>query len=293
MTRQKYLYLFLALTILIWGNSFVVVQIAINDGASPIIIAMSRFLVASSIFGVYFVVKRPRLPEMHDLRMFVFLAFIGVGIYYVFQYYGVQLAGPAISSILVTLLCPIMIFSMSFFRLGERLAALQKIGLVVSAVGSFFVITNGNLAFIENWQGIIGGSFGVICAVLWAVYTVEGKRLVRKYEPFTATAYVSLMGTAMLAPFALLDVAFYGPPAIPLTMIVAALYLGVLCTAVGYVLWFKALTGLTASSTGATLYAEPVVTIIFAWILLGSGIGWTAAVGGVLVLVGVLLVSRR
>lgn len=293
MTKQTYLYLFLALTILIWGNSFVVVQFAIKDGASPIMIAMARFLVASSIFGVYFLVKRPRLQEKPDLRTFVFLAFIGVGIYYVLQYYGVKLAGPAISSILVTLLCPIMIFSMSFFRLGERLTTIQKIGLVVSAVGSFFVITNGSLAFIENWQGIVGGAFGVGCAVLWAIYTVEGKRLVRKYEPFTATAYVSLMGTAMLAPIAALDFVFLGPSEFPLTLLIAALYLGVLCTAVGYVLWFRALTGLTASSTGATLYAEPVVTIIFAWLLLGTGIGWTTAAGGVLVLIGVFLVSRR
>src|SRR4030042_1007144 len=90
-TKQTYLYVFLALTILIWGNSFVVVQIAINDGASPIMIAMARFLVASSIFGVYFLVKRPKRPETPDLRKFVFLAFIGVGIYYVLQYYGVKL----------------------------------------------------------------------------------------------------------------------------------------------------------------------------------------------------------
>lgn len=293
MTKRTYLYLFLALTILIWGNSFVVVQIAINDGASPIMIAMARFLVASSIFGVYMLVRRPKLPEKADLRMFAFLAFVGVGIYYVFQYYGVKLAGPAISSILVTLLCPIMIFSISYFRLGERTTAYQKIGLAVSAVGSFFVITNGDLAFIENWQGIVGGSFGVICALLWAVYTVEGKKLVRKYEPFTATAYVSLMGTVMMAPFAVLDLAVFGPSEVPASMIIAALYLGVLCTAVGYVLWFKALTGLTASSTGATLYAEPLVTVLFAWLLLGTGLGWTAAAGGVLVLVGVLLVSRR
>jgi drug/metabolite transporter (DMT)-like permease len=36
-----------------------------------------------------------------------------------------------------------------------------------------------------------------------------------------------------------------------------------------------------------------VVTIMFAWIILGQGIGWIAAVGGVLVMVGVVLVSRR
>ena len=293
MKQSTLLYLFLALTILIWGNSFVVVQVAINDGASPILIAMARFLVASSIFGSYVIWKRPKWPERSDLRLFGSLAFIGVGVYYIFQYYGVQLAGPAISAILVTLLCPIMIFAISYFRLGERIAQMQKAGLAVATVGSFFVITNGNLAFIKNWEGIVGGSFGIVCAVFWAVYTVEGKKVVKKYDPFTATAFVSLMGTAMLAPFAVADVAIVRTVQFPPSFFVAALYLGVLCTVIGYVLWFKALTGLTASSTGATLYAEPVVTIIFAWIILNQGIGLVAAIGGILVLLGVLMVSRR
>jgi len=293
MNSRTYLYLILALTILIWGNSFVVVQMAVDDGASPMMIALARFLVASVIFGVYLLVKRPRVPDRSDLKLFAFLAFIGVSIYYFFQYYGVQLAGPSITSILVTLLCPIMIFAISYFRLGERISTVQKAGLGVSAVGSFFVITNGDIAVLDNWQGVLGGAFGVICALLWAVYTVEGKKVVRKYEAFTATAYIALMGTAMMAPFAAVDLVVSGPPVVPVSMIFAALYLGVLCTAVGYVIWFKALAGLTASSTGATLYAEPLVTVFFAWLLLGSGLGWTAAGGGVLVLVGVLLVSRR
>jgi drug/metabolite transporter (DMT)-like permease len=56
--------------------------------------------------------------------------------------------------------------------------------------------------------------------------------------------------------------------------------------------WFKALTGLSASTTGASLYFEPVVTVIFAYIILGQGIGWIAALGGLLVLIGVVSISR-
>ena len=292
MTSTRKLYLILALTILIWGNSFVVVEIAIEDGASPTLIAMARFVVASAIFGGYVLIKRPKLFEKADTRKFLFLAFIGIGVYYVFQYYGVKYAGPSISSILVTLLCPIMIFLMSYLRLGEKIGTGQKVGLAVSALGAYFVITDGSTAFMSNWLAVVGGVFGVVCAIFWAVYTVEGKRLVKKYDPFVSTAYLALIGTVMLTPFAATDAYLVQPVVFPLSFFVAALYLGVLCTVVGYVFWFRALTGLTASSTGATLYFEPVVTVIFAWLLLGQGIGWVTALGGFFVMVGVILVSR-
>jgi len=292
MERRTVLYIALALTILIWGNSFVLVKIAIDEGASPVMIAMARFIIASSIFGAYLLVRKPRLPEKADARMFLLLAFIGVGIYYVFQYYGVKFAGPAISAILVTLLCPVIVFLLSRYRLGEKMSRSQAAGLGISAVGSYFVITDGNLEFMSNSTEILGGIFGVVCAVFWAVYTVEGKKIVRKYDPIASTAYISLLGTLMLVPFAFADVQLNSDIEYPISFFIAAAYLGVLCTVVGYVMWFKALTGLTASSTGATLYFEPVVTVIFAYIILGDVIGWMTAAGGFLVMIGVIAISR-
>ncbi len=293
MKETTKLYLILALTILIWGNSFVVAEIAIRDGASPVLIAMARFLVASAIFGGYLLWRRPKAPAKADRRIFLYLAFIGIGVYYIFQYYGVKFAGPSVSSILVTLLCPIMIFLMSYFRLGERISNTQKAGLAISALGSYFVITDGSTALISNWEGILGGVFSIVCAVFWAIYTVEGKKVVKKYDSFEATAWLTVTGMLMLIPFAGVDAVIAQPLVFPLSFWIAALYLGVLCTVIGYVVWFKALQGLSASRTGATLYFEPVVTVVFAWLLLGQGIGWLAAGGGMLVLVGVMLVSRR
>ncbi|MBN1678491.1 MAG: DMT family transporter [Candidatus Thermoplasmatota archaeon] len=293
MNPSTKLYVILALTILIWGNSFVVVQLAINDGATPIMIAMGRFLVASTIFGGYILFRRPKGIDRADLRLFLALAFVSIGVYYFFQYYGIHLAGPSITSILITLLCPIMIFMLSYFRLGERISAEQKLGLGISAAGSYLVITDGTTEFISDWESVLGGAFAVICAALWAYYTVEGKKVVKKYDPFVSTAYIALMGTAMLVPSAVAEVQLSGSVSMTLGYVAAVLYLGILCTVIGYVYWFRALTGLTASSTGATLFFEPVVTVVFAWIILGQGIGWVAAAGGVLVLVGVALVSRR
>ncbi len=292
MKQTTKLYLLLAFTILIWGNSFVAVDVAIEDGASPILIAMARWAFASAIFGFYVVWKRPKSIQRSDLRGFVALAFIGVGVYYVFQYYGVQLAGPSVSAILVTLLCPIIIFILSYARFGERVSNVQKIGLGVSTTGAYLVITNGSFSFISNRDEVIGGVFGVICAVFWALYTIGGKQLLRRYDPVSSTAYISFLGTIMLVPFAIGDVKLAGKLAFPMSFWIAAVYLSVLCTVLGYVFWFRALTGLSASATGVTLYFEPLVTVIFAWLILGQTLGWFAALGGVLVLFGVLLISR-
>jgi len=292
MERKTFLYLMLTVTIVIWGASFVIVDIAIRDGSSPVMLAMARFIVASTIFLGYLLLRRPQGLAKVDRRLFMTLAFIGIGVYYIFQYYGVKFAGASISSIIVMLFCPVAIFAMSAWKYKEKTTFMEKAGLVISGVGCFLVITNGSLSIASNTEIIIGGLFGVVCAVFWAIYTVEGKKVVRTYDPMTSTAYITLLGTLMLIPFAAAD-ATLTSQSFPPSFFFAAVYMGVLCTVVGYVFWFRALTGLDARTTGSTLYFEPVVTVVFAWIFLGEMIGWVSAVGSVITVVGVVILSRK
>jgi len=290
--RKTYLYLILTATIIIWGASFVLVDVAIRDGSSPTMVAMARFIVASTIFIGYLVLKRPRRLAKEDRRVFLSLAFIGIGVYYIFQYYGIKFAGASVSAIIVMLLCPVSIFAISAFKYKEKVTAGEKLGLTISGIGCFLVITDGSLSFASNIEVIVGGLFGVVCAVFWAVYTVAGTKVVKRYDPMTSTAYITILGTFMAAPFAVADMAINGQSFEP-SFFMAALYLGALCTVVGYVFWFKALTGLDARATGSVLYFEPVVTVLLAWVVFGEVIGWVSAVGSVVTVVGVVMLSRK
>lgn len=292
MERKRFLYLMLTVTIIIWGTSFVIVDIAIDDGSSPTMIAMARFIVASSIFAAYLIIRRPPGMAKADRRIFLSLAFIGVGVYYILQFYGVKWAGPAISSIIVMLVCPVAIFAISAWKYKEKVTSVEKTGMAISVVGCFMVITNGSLSFASNIELIVGGLFGVVCAVFWAIYTVEGKTVVKRYDPMTSTAYITILGTVMLVPFAVTDMAITGQ-AFPPSFFLAAVYLGVLCTVVGYVFWFHALTGLDARTTGSVLYFEPVVTVVVAWAVLGDMLGWVSALGSIVTVVGVVVLSRK
>ncbi|MEW5747637.1 MAG: DMT family transporter [Candidatus Thermoplasmatota archaeon] len=292
MERRTFLYLILAATIIIWGASFVIVDIAIRDGSSPSMIAMARFIVASSIFLGYLIVRRPQGLARADRRKFLFLAFIGIGVYYTFQYYGVKLAGASISSIIVMLVCPVAIFAISAMKYKEKVTDGEKLGLGISGLGCFLVITDGSLAFASNIEVIVGGLFGVVCAVFWAVYTMMGRDVVKRYDPMTSTAYITILGTFMAVPFAASDAVITGQ-SFPPSFFLAAIYLGVLCTVIGYVFWYTALTGLDARTTGSVLYFEPVVTVAVAWAVLGEMIGWVSAVGSFVTLLGVVILSRK
>ena len=76
--RKKLLYLMLAATIIIWGASFVLVDVAITEGSSPTMIAMARFIVASAIFAGYLVLKKPKGLAKADRRVSLSPAFIGM-----------------------------------------------------------------------------------------------------------------------------------------------------------------------------------------------------------------------
>jgi drug/metabolite transporter (DMT)-like permease len=73
----------------------------------------------------------------------------------------------------------------------------------------------------------------------------------------------------------------------------AVIYMGIFPGAIGYVSWALVLSRLPASRAASFLYLIPAVAIVIAWIWLGEIPTLLAAIGGILVLSGVILVNLR
>jgi uncharacterized membrane protein len=97
---------------------------------------------------------------------------------------------------------------------------------------------------------------------------------------------------------ALLWLTPFGPSALrhltehPWTHGAAALFLGVVPTAIGYSTWAVAMKSLAPSAAGAFLYLVPAVVLGLAWAFLGELPNAMAVLGGALVLAGVIAVQR-
>jgi drug/metabolite transporter (DMT)-like permease len=98
-----------------------------------------------------------------------------------------------------------------------------------------------------------------------------------------------LFGALMLLPFFLAQRGWRELPRLSATGWSAVLFLGIGCSALGYLFWYGALERIEVSRVAALLYAEPLVTFAAATLLLGERVTGVVIVGGLLVLVSVFV----
>ena len=286
--------------IIFWGSSFVVVKTLLLQGLTPIAIATFRFLVAGALFLLSLLVQKVRRPlslavfEGKDILTFVGLSLVGVTFFFIAQYVGIELAGASVAAILVCFLSPILIalFSMRIFN--ETLTRKQLLGLAVAGIGTLVVITGGTMNLgSSNPTFLFGSLILLLTPILWASYTLGGKRLIEKYSPFLVVAYVNIIGGLFLVPFSLAENSLNGILTLSLQAWGAILYLAVTCSFVGYLIWFHVMNKVKAAVTSSFLFAEPLVTVLFATAFVGETITPLISIGGLLIFAGVLLITRK
>ena len=286
--------------IIFWGSSFVVVKALLLQGLTPIAIATFRFLVAGALFLVALVVMKIRRPlsvvlfEGKDILMFVGLSLVGVTFFFIAQYVGIELADASVATILVCLLSPILIALLSTRIFNEALKKKQFLGLAIAGIGTLLVITGGTMDVGgSNPTFLVGSLILLLTPVLWASYTLGGKRLIEKYSPFLVVAYVSIIGGLFLIPFSLAQNSLFGILTLNLQAWMEILYLAVTCSFVGYFIWFHVLSRVKAAVASSFLFAEPLVTVLFASAFIGESITPVILAGGLLIFTGVLLITRK
>ena len=286
--------------VIFWGSSFVVVKIVLLEGLTPVAIATFRFLVAGALFLAALLFKRVRrrsyslLFEKKDALVFVVLSLIGVTIFFIVQYMGIELAGASVAAILVCFLSPILIAILSAWLFGERLVRKQVLGIVVAGIGTLVVITGGTMDLrSSNSTFFVGSLVLLLTPLLWAVYTLGGKKVMEKYSPFFVVAYVNILGGLFLVPFSLAENSLHSILSLSLNAWAAILYLAFTCSFVGYFIWFYVMNRVKAAVTSSFLFVEPLVTVSFAAVFVGENITPFILAGGFLIFFGVFFVTRK
>jgi drug/metabolite transporter (DMT)-like permease len=113
-------------------------------------------------------------------------------------------------------------------------------------------------------------------------------RSARSVEPF-ANAHGSMWAASLLVVPAL---PFFPAPGEPTVGIMAAvLALGVLCSGIAYILYFRLIEEVGTTSALTVTFLNPVFGILWGALFLGEAIGWHTVVGSGIVLVGTALVT--
>jgi drug/metabolite transporter (DMT)-like permease len=281
-----------------WGSSFVVVKEVLKEGLTPVSIATFRFLVAGALFLIALFLKKARQPsyrllvEKRDVKALVFLALSGVTLFFMVQYTGISMAGPSIAAIMVCLLAPVLISVLSAWLFRERLRRRQIVGISAAALGTFTIVA-GDLSSQGNSAFLQGSLLLLFTPLMWAGYTIVGKKLTEKYDPFLVVSYVSILGGLLLVPFSLAENSFHLIATVSLQGWLFILFLAFTCSLLGYYIWFYVMKRVKAAVISSFLFGEPLVTALFAVTFVGDRITVPIVAGGLLVFVGVLAVTWK
>ena len=207
------------------------------------------------------------------------------------QNQGLRYAGATDAAILIAM-SPVFIALLSWVILKERISKLQVTGIVIAFAGSVLVATNGSFNnFGFNKLRVYGDLLVLLSSLAWAIFSITLKKLLMRYPPTTIMTYSTFAGTIFLIPFSLSEypVNFL---AINSAGWINIIYLGVLASALGNLIWNSALEKVPAVTAGAYLYLSPVVAAVVAFIFLHEIPGMYTIVGGLIILMGTFFASK-
>lgn len=280
--------LFIALlTVLIWGSSFAAISYSLQNGFSAGHLLLFRFIIASLIFIILAFIPRMkiRMPEKKDILKILFLGWIGITGYHLGATFG-QLTISAGTSGMLIGSGPIFTTVFAMLILKERISKVGWIGLALGFVGiSVIAFESGESSF-----GIAPGVFlTILAAIATSILFVFQKTLYTKYSAMELTAYFTWAGTIPLFIFA--PGLFETVSTLPFETVITGIYIGIFPTAVAYLTWGVALSMANASSISTTLYLEPVIAILVAWIWLNELPASMSIVGGIIAIFSVIIVN--
>ena len=291
--RERAGYIYAALTATIWAGFVLVSRIGGTGPLNAWDITALRFGTAALILLPAWLWWR-RVPLL-NARM-VALALIGGIGYAAFVYAGFRYAPAAHGALLVSGLLPFTMALCVWLVLHERPHGGMRAGLVLIALGvgllAFDTLAHpvDGAAALRGSHVWLGDAFLVAGSLCWALYSVLIKRW--QIGPWETTIGVALMAGAIYLPVYVLLLPKNMAAADTGTILLQAVYQGVLVVIVAMVLYLQAMARLGPARLGAFMAMVPAVAGIGVSLALGEPLtAWL--IGGLLLTSAGAWVSAR
>lgn len=270
-----------------WASAFVVIR-GIGPHVSPIAMAEGRLLVGAAVLGVIWGMNAlynggVRLPRGRTLALTIGYGALWFALYTVLVNAAEQHLDAGTTALLVNI-APIIVAVLAGAFLQEGFPPLLVVGIAISFAGAAVIAFTG-----DGRRDGAGVALAVAAALLYGISVVAQKLVLRTVDPLTATALGAGVGAIVPLPWA--PRLFDELAAAPMSSTVGVIYLGLVPTALAFLLWAYALAHTPAGVTASSSYAVPGLSILLSWAFLAETPTAWGLLGGVLCLVGVA-VSR-
>lgn len=267
---------------LLFGTSATARQLADVQVSAPAIAALRLAVGAVGLMVV--ALMRTRAQVLALLRRpAIWIMGAAVAGYQAFFFAGTDRTGVAIGTLVSLALAPFAAGLLAW-RLGAgRPSATWAVSTAIAVLGVGLLTGTGD---VRDGLGI-AAALGA--GASYAVYTVLGARLIQAGAHSHAVLAVAFaLGAVMASPWLLDQAEAMTEPRVWLL----GLWLGLMATSVAYLLFGIGLRVLPAGTVASLNLAEPVMATLLGVAVLGESLGFWAAVGCAIIMVGLVVVAR-
>jgi drug/metabolite transporter (DMT)-like permease len=267
-----------------------------GQGLDPIALTCLRFLIVGPIFAIGLVIKDKSALKLDKKSIGVYAIFGLVSIVFGETMQTLALRHTSVANLTLLSHGTIPLFTALWAQVlyKEKITRWGWMGAIVAMVGVGIIATHaaGGLRFDgESWKG---DGLALLRSVIHSCYLLQMSRWMQAgRSPIATTTYICIFGSLWCLPFALPNLVSFDWSHAPTRFYLAVLWTIVPTTLYGFLAWNAAMKKVGAQAATNLMYFMPLASALTAWGLIRQVPTIWHAIGGVIILGGVLLLRKK
>lgn len=262
-------------TLGIFGN------FAYAEGVDTFTVLFLRFGLAASFMTIVLILRKEPFPRGRILAQLIGMGGLGYGIQSFMYMTAIKYASPGLVALLLYLY-PFFVAILSMIFLNEKLSRIKAIALVLALVGA--ALTVGPLS-----GQLIGAVLAITGALVYSIYIIVGSHVMRQVSAIQSSTVIFASAGAVYGALIFVNGASFPSTQAGWLAIAGIVFISTIIPVVTFLAGLERVGPINAAML-STL--EPVVTVLLAAWLFGDKLMPIVLVGGVMILVAVLILTR-
>ncbi len=272
-----------ALGTTLWGTVGPVVQL-FPDGTAFQYSLIRNVTGTLALWGIVLVSKNKRRYTKQDVLPIV-VGGIGASLFFPLYILSFRLTGVGVAAVISIGVAPIFVGLIAWIALKQPPGKQWAIGTAIAVSG----VVALNWPSGDSTVNMLGIVFALAAALAYSLQATGIGIISKRHTPYQSVAPMFTIGTIAQAPLSFgRDFSFLKDP----ILLAGALYGGIMTIAVAYAFFTYGMSRIGAATTVTIGLMEPLTAAIMGVTLLGETISFIGVVGSVLILIGLVVVSR-
>ncbi len=294
MNKNIKAYLMLVLASIFWAGNFIVGKFAFFEDIPPFSLVFFRWLTVWFILlpFTYKEILNNKNNIFNNFSLLLLLGLTSVGLFNSFVYISLNYTQVINASLFNTAIPAAIILFCFLFKI-ENTNSYQLVGLIISVIGVFAIITRLDLNILLTLSFNIGDIW-MICAVFcWGIYSAFLKKLKLKISLLSLVHILCSCGLIFLFPQFLYEYSQSDIINVDKNFLYCLVYLALFPSIGSYYCWTGAVSIIGPNRAGIFLMLIPMFSAVMAIFFFKEEFQLYHFIGSIFVIIGLFLANKK